>query len=293
MAVRNFANTALPLPLTAGISDSTVTVPVSSTAGYPAAPFLLAFERGTANEEVGLCTAKTSTTFTVTRGFDGTTGVAHDVGTFIEHCSAAIDFREANAHVNTAHLDPTLIDAAGDLIVGSGADALSRFAVGTTLNHALLADPSQPLKMRWADIGMGAWTNYTPVWSALVSGTTVVGNGFLGGRYKVVGKTCDFYFTLAIGSTSYGAFGPWYFGHPPGCTPYVSGNLYQWCQAYINKTDAAMQANGVLNATGITVLSPDHSPQSISNNYIQSGSGYPTAWVPGDFLRVWGRMEIV
>ncbi len=292
MAVRNYANGAVPQPLTAAVSDAAVTIPVASTAGYPTAPFVVVFERGTANVEAALCTAKTANSFTVTRGFDGTTAVAHDIGTSVEHCSVAIDYVEANAHANTSHLLPTIMDAAGDFIIASAADVPARFATTATADRAMVSDPTAGQKVRWADVGLGVWLPYTPTWGALSSGTTVVGNGYLGGRYRVVGKTCDFYFTLSIGSTSYGAFGPWYFTHPPGCTAYQTANLYQWCQAYINKTDAAMQANGSIYPTYMLILCPDHSPQQISNSYVQSGSGWPTAWGPGDHLRVWGTMEI-
>lgn len=294
MAVRNFTNNAPPQALTSGISNSTVTIPVASTAGYPTAPFLLAAERGTANAEVMLCTAKAANSFTVTRGFDSTTGVAHDVGTFVEHCSTAIDYAEANAHANTPHLNPTVVGAAGDMFVASADDAIGVLSVTGTINYALLADPAEPLKMKWADIGMGVWTAYTPAWIALTSGTPLVGNGGLAGRYKLIGKTCHFYFTLAIGTTTYGAFGPWVFGHPPGCVPYQSGLLFQWGQAYVNKVDVAMQASSVLSPSGITILVPDNSPVALSNNYVQSGpGGYPSTWVNGDFLRVWGTMEVV
>lgn len=94
MPKRNYSNTAPPLPLSAGISASATTLTVSSTTGYPTAPFLIGLERGTANEEVVLCTASTATTFTVTRGYDGTTAKTHGVGTMVEHTVAAIDYRE-------------------------------------------------------------------------------------------------------------------------------------------------------------------------------------------------------
>jgi microcystin-dependent protein len=41
------------------------------------------------------CTAKTATTFTVDRSYDGTLGVGHGVGSVVEHTHAGIDFREA------------------------------------------------------------------------------------------------------------------------------------------------------------------------------------------------------
>lgn len=95
MPNRNYSNTAPPLSLGVGVSAAATTLTVSSTTGYPDAPFLLGLERGTANEEVALCTARTATEFTVERGYDGTTAKDHEVGTLIEHTVAAIDYREA------------------------------------------------------------------------------------------------------------------------------------------------------------------------------------------------------
>lgn len=95
--MRNYINTATPQPLNAAVSDTAVTLSVASTTGFPFAPFLLAVERGTPNEEVCLCTALTSTTFTVTRAYDGTTAKAHAIGAMVEHSVAAIDYREAGS----------------------------------------------------------------------------------------------------------------------------------------------------------------------------------------------------
>ena len=95
MPKRNYSNTATPQTLSGAVSDTATTLTVGSTAGYPEVPFLLGLERGTANEEVVLCTAKTGTTFTVTRAYDGTTAQAHAAGTLVEHTVAAIDYRES------------------------------------------------------------------------------------------------------------------------------------------------------------------------------------------------------
>lgn len=100
MALRNFNNTAPPIELTSGVTASASSLPVSSTAGWPAAPFTLAIDRGGPSEELCLCTAVAPTAFTVNRGYDGTTGKTHNVGAIVEHSIAAIDFREANSHVN-------------------------------------------------------------------------------------------------------------------------------------------------------------------------------------------------
>ena len=47
MALRNYANGAPLLTLSSGINTVAVTLTVSSTSGYPAAPFTIALERGT------------------------------------------------------------------------------------------------------------------------------------------------------------------------------------------------------------------------------------------------------
>lgn len=105
MAIRNFSNTARPTSLTAPLNNSSTTISVVSTAGFPATPFIAAIDRGTEDEEVVLVTDKSPTTFTVVRGFDSTTKLAHNNGAPVEHCSAAADYRESNTHINDTTLD--------------------------------------------------------------------------------------------------------------------------------------------------------------------------------------------
>ena len=115
---RNYSNTAPPVSNGVLLTTTGTTITVSSTTGYPAAPFLIGLERGTANEEVVLCTASTATTFTVTRGFDGTSAKQHAVGTSIEHTVSAIDYREATGP-RTLRIPHTFM-IPGDALVPSG-----------------------------------------------------------------------------------------------------------------------------------------------------------------------------
>lgn len=133
MAVRNYSNTAPPVSLTIGVSPSATQLTVASTAGYPTAPFLLGVERGTANEEVVLCTGLTATTFTVQRGYDNTTAKDHGITASVEHTVAAIDYREANAHVNTPHNIGNMLPTPG-LPVDSNPGDVS--ATGTAVEPA-------------------------------------------------------------------------------------------------------------------------------------------------------------
>lgn len=99
-ATRNYSNTAPPITLAAAVSSAATVLPVASTAGYPAPFFVVAIERGTANEELCLCTAMGATTLTVERGYDGTAAVAHGIGVAVEHTVSAADYRTADLHVN-------------------------------------------------------------------------------------------------------------------------------------------------------------------------------------------------
>lgn len=100
MTLRYYSNVAPPVVLTTTVDAVATALVVASTAGYPAVPFTLALDRGTGTEEFCLCTAKDATTFTVTRGYDGTTAVGHTGGVaVIEHAIGAIDYREANLHM--------------------------------------------------------------------------------------------------------------------------------------------------------------------------------------------------
>jgi hypothetical protein len=73
----------------------------------------------------------------------------------------------------------TAIDAKGDLVVGTGADAFSRLAIGAN-NTVPIADSAEATGIRWG----GAWTTWTPSYTNLT-----VGNGTVTARYSQVGKT--------------------------------------------------------------------------------------------------------
>jgi len=59
----------------------------------------------------------------------------------------------------------------------------------------------------------GAWTTYTPTWTAASSNPSI-GNGTLTGRYKIIGKTCFITVDITMGSTTTYGSGAWYIGLP-------------------------------------------------------------------------------
>ena len=162
MAIRNYTNDAPQLALTTAINTAAVTLAVTSTAGYPDVPFTITLERGTVNQEVVLCTAKTATTFTVTRA---ASPKAHAIGAAVEHTTEALDYREANDHVNNVPDDPhpqyvlkSAYAAKGGMLIATGAGTFSQLAVGTN-DRVLVADSAQASGVKWAQLGSNSYAD--------------------------------------------------------------------------------------------------------------------------------------
>lgn len=143
---------------------------------------------------------------TVTRGVDGTTAASHVTGATCYPVFTAVDANDANLLasrlsakgdlISSDGTDPTkvavgsnntrlvadsaqtsgikwvadtqntVVDAKGDLLVGSAADTVARLAVGAN-NTVLVADSAATNGVKWAllsGIG-GAWTSYTPTFT--------------------------------------------------------------------------------------------------------------------------------
>jgi hypothetical protein len=152
MARRYYSSTAVATTLSASANNSTTSITVTALSGYPAQfPYTAIIDPDTASEEVVTVTAASGTTLTVTRGVDGTSGVSHNAGAVFRHGVSARDFDEANAFVNGGGVANSLIDAAGDLLVGSADNTVGRLALGTN-GHVLTVDTagSGVAKVKWA-----------------------------------------------------------------------------------------------------------------------------------------------
>ncbi len=103
MTRRYFTSGARETELTAPVNDTDITIQVDSPVGYPSSlPFPIILELGTSSEEAMLVTNVAGNTYTVNRGFDGSTAVAHLTGAKVVHGVTAIEFNEANEHINTS-----------------------------------------------------------------------------------------------------------------------------------------------------------------------------------------------
>ncbi len=83
--------------------------------------FTVVIDPDTALEEIVDVTAVSTNTLTITRGIDGSSGVAHSAGAVVRHMAIGRDYREANTHVEAA----------------SGVHGLSGSVVGTTDTQTL------------------------------------------------------------------------------------------------------------------------------------------------------------
>lgn len=97
---RYFSSTAVQTQLANGITAGATNLTVNAATGYPVTyPFTLIVDLGTDSEEIMDVTGATGSTFTVTRGVDGTTPLAHSVGAAVVHGASARDHRESQAHI--------------------------------------------------------------------------------------------------------------------------------------------------------------------------------------------------
>lgn len=95
---RNYSNSAAATTLQLACTDSQTNITVSSTAGFPATPFILALDYEETAQELVLVTGVSGSILTVTRGYDNTTAIAHGTGAAVRHVHAAIDFRDSRDH---------------------------------------------------------------------------------------------------------------------------------------------------------------------------------------------------
>jgi hypothetical protein len=114
---RYYSSVARRTTLTADISAVATTITVAAATGYPGtAPYTLIIDQDTVNEEVVEVTSRSGTTLTVTRGVDGTSGIAHTAGAAVEHGVSARDFADSRSHEDASEAVHGL--GAGSAVVG-------------------------------------------------------------------------------------------------------------------------------------------------------------------------------
>ena len=100
MPQRYYSATAQDTTINGNINSSVTSIILSAAVGFPTNyPFVLALDYNAAAEELVLVTAQTATTtFTVTRGYNGTNPQAHRTGAVVRHVISAQDMTDMQAH---------------------------------------------------------------------------------------------------------------------------------------------------------------------------------------------------
>lgn len=101
---RNFSSIAVSTTLASAVTNATdTTIYVSSAAGFPSVPFTIVVGKDTNTQELMEVTAVSGTTWTVTRGIDGTTASSSSPSqpqfATVRLAASARDFQDANNHV--------------------------------------------------------------------------------------------------------------------------------------------------------------------------------------------------
>ncbi len=108
--VTNFSNIAVDTTLNGAITNVATSLVVVSATGYPVVPFNIQIEN-----EVIRVGAKSGTTFsTLTRGYDGTTGVAHVDGSAVSHVVIAEDIPPKYGSYILGDVPPEIANADDD-----------------------------------------------------------------------------------------------------------------------------------------------------------------------------------
>ena len=145
MARREYKGAAVQTTLASGITSSSSSLSLTAYTGWPTGSFTMIIDPGLAGEEKLLCTSQVSGTVTITtRGYDNTLASAHTAGAVCYPAPMAVDFDEANSHVNsnlTAHTATTSAQLASVISDETGSGSLV-FATSPTLVTPALGTPA-------------------------------------------------------------------------------------------------------------------------------------------------------
>lgn len=137
MTRRQYAGAAVETTTTGSVASSgAVTVALAASTGWPdgtTGPFAIVIDPGTPTEEKVLVTERIGLNLTVGapgRGYDGTSAVGHASGAVVYLTYTAIDFDEANAHLNA-----TSAAHAATAISYAGSSGLSASTVEAALDE--------------------------------------------------------------------------------------------------------------------------------------------------------------
>lgn len=120
------------------------------------------------------------------------------------------------------------------------------WVVGETVSAALL---NQEIRDQFNSM-FGAWTPYTPVWTATGTAPSI-GNGVLGGQHMKVGRMCTVVILLSFGSTTTYGTGSWRLSLPfqAGSIPSGTPGVLNWVYNTTAASNFMMGAEPLSNSS--------------------------------------------
>lgn len=226
---------------------------------------------GTATITAGTATVNTSASLALSQYSAGTLYFVSD--------SAALFFGDA------AGISASIVDAKGDLIVGTADNTVARLAVGTN-GHTLVADSSTATGLAYAAPSTPTWTSYTPTYT-----NVTVGNGTVVAEYAVSGDIVFIRYLLTFGSTT-SVTGTIRIGLPSGYNAnttlngiHFSGGINGWVRANDNSVNNSVYAQpGIQSSTewAINTMRADFT-------YVEGNTSFnatvPFTWATSDQLQ--------
>lgn len=137
----------------------------------------------------------------------------------------------------------------------------------------------------------GAWTAYTPSWTAATT-NPVLGNGTLVGQYMKVGRTCTVAIMLTIGSTSTFGSGFWRISLPAQAASVASGSpgILSWSYSTSAASNFMIGASPLPNsATNTDNIWMPHQTNPGDWNVMDASS--PMVPAASYILRGWGTYQ--
>jgi hypothetical protein len=239
MSDRNYSNTATEAALVGSITAADTSFTLASFGGYPATPFTAVIDRNTALEEIVLVTSVSVDTIVCTRGYDNTTAKSHDAGAQFLHVVAAIDYDEANTHINASS---NVHGVTGSVVGTSDTQTLSN----KTLTTPTISGPTISGTAAMGSVTLSGTLGVTGNTSLSTLSTT--GNTNLGGTLGVVGaisgSSASLTGALAVGGATT------FTGTVTVPTPSVAGHAV---------TKAYADALGTATSTADTIMRRDGS----------------------------------
>ena len=161
-----------------------------------------------------------------------------------------------------AAIAKTIVDAKGDLIVASGADAVARLAVGTN-DHVLTADSAATNGVKWAALPPSG--GMTLISTTTLSGTSVSLSS-IAGTYKHllvvvanITSSANYYFYCKFNNSSIAEYNSWDMGASTGTV-----STYQAADFQFNSNTGAVNT-GAINTASLWIY--DYASTSLRKNF--------------------------